>query len=239
VRMLGATSRRRLGVSSDEYASCEKAFLRRVITTCLPGLLLCLFGCAGENTHSEEAVLHAPQTVTSAKSIQPPQIPDDQPKPTPPAPAKDNAGHPDQDPEALIAQLGADDFRTREAAEKALMGIGESALPLLREHEDTDDPEVRVRVRRIVDYLAGWAKWRNVALSERMRVAVSVKTSKRTLRELSRDKNPHVRWRVARNGNTPSDVLQRLLKDPDEDVREQARINLDTQGALHIQEEPQ
>jgi len=117
------------------------------------------------------------------------------------------------------------------------MGIGKSVLPLLKEQEDSDDPEIRIRVRRIIDYLAGWAKWRNVSLTERMRVAVSVKTAKRTLRELSRDKNPHVRWRVARNGNSPPDVLHRLLKDPDKDVRDQARGNLDTQGRLVIDEE--
>ena len=222
--------------------------MRRVITRCLPGLLLCFSGCAVEGLRSDDAIPHTPQTVTPTprpptldnqpKPIPQPQTLDNHPKPTTPAPAKDDADRPEQHLQAFIAQLGADDFQAREAAEQALMGIGKSALPLLKEHEDADDPEIRMRVRRIIDYLAGWAKWRNVSLTERMRAAVSVNTPKQTLRELSRDKNPHVRWRVARNGNTPTEVLRRLLKDPDKDVRYQARRNLDTQGRLVIQEGP-
>ncbi len=51
---------------------------------------------------------------------------------------------------ALIEQLGAEDYRTREAAQAALEDAPPVALPLLREYEHSDDPEIRLRIREII-----------------------------------------------------------------------------------------
>jgi len=51
---------------------------------------------------------------------------------------------------ALIEQLGAEDHRTREAAQAALADAPPVALPLLREYENSDDPEIRLRIREII-----------------------------------------------------------------------------------------
>ena len=50
----------------------------------------------------------------------------------------------------LIEQLGAEDYRTREAAQAALEDAPPVALPLLKEYENSDDPEVRLRIREII-----------------------------------------------------------------------------------------
>jgi HEAT repeat protein len=56
--------------------------------------------------------------------------------------------------EKLIAQLGDDDFKQREAASKALEAKGTAALPpLLRAAALAEDAEVRARARRVVDKL--------------------------------------------------------------------------------------
>src|SRR5262249_18403746 len=54
----------------------------------------------------------------------------------------------------LIARLGADDFRAREAASAALERIGEGALPALRQALLADDLEVRHRAEALVERLA-------------------------------------------------------------------------------------
>jgi hypothetical protein len=46
-----------------------------------------------------------------------------------------------------IAQLGADEFATRDAATKALIKIGEEALEALKKAVENDDPEVSVRAK--------------------------------------------------------------------------------------------
>jgi WD40 repeat protein len=52
---------------------------------------------------------------------------------------------------ALIKQLGADSYDQREAASAALAKIGAPALPALCKALRSDDLEVRLRVRRLVD----------------------------------------------------------------------------------------
>lgn len=48
-------------------------------------------------------------------------------------------------PAELVARLGSDDFRTREAAHAALLKSGPEALPALRAALESSDPEVRLR----------------------------------------------------------------------------------------------
>lgn len=54
----------------------------------------------------------------------------------------------------LIDQLGAPSFKQRQAAEEELKKQPKSILPLLREYENSPDPEIRARVRRIIQRIA-------------------------------------------------------------------------------------
>ena len=63
-----------------------------------------------------------------------------------PAPSPPVAGSPAE----LVARLGADDFRTREAAVTALERSGAAAIPALRAAMASDDPEVRLRAVTIL-----------------------------------------------------------------------------------------
>jgi hypothetical protein len=58
-------------------------------------------------------------------------------------------GDPDEDLEArireLVSRLGAEDWREREEAQRALVEIGRAALPQLREAARSSDPEVATR----------------------------------------------------------------------------------------------
>jgi HEAT repeat protein len=64
---------------------------------------------------------------------------------------------PSQDAErvaVLLKQLDADDFNTRESADRALRACSKWTLPLLRqEHEHTDSLEVRKRLAGIIHAL--------------------------------------------------------------------------------------
>ena len=52
-----------------------------------------------------------------------------------------------------IAQLGDEDFATREAASRRLAGAGTAALPSLRMAAETADLEPRIRVRRLIEQI--------------------------------------------------------------------------------------
>ena len=61
------------------------------------------------------------------------------------------AAEPDVDrTRALVKQLGADTYKAREAAGVELLTFPRSALPVLREFENTSDPEIRERVRAVI-----------------------------------------------------------------------------------------
>lgn len=53
---------------------------------------------------------------------------------------------------SLIAQLGAEDFATRDEADRKLLALGRvSVPPLLEAAKDSESPEIRVRSRTLVD----------------------------------------------------------------------------------------
>lgn len=61
------------------------------------------------------------------------------------------AAEPDADRvRALVKQLGADTFKEREAAQKELSAMPRSVVPVLREFENTKDPEIRERVQTTI-----------------------------------------------------------------------------------------
>jgi hypothetical protein len=53
-------------------------------------------------------------------------------------------------PSQLVAQLGSEDYREREAAVRALTQAGPHAIPALREAAKSDDPEVRQRAAAVL-----------------------------------------------------------------------------------------
>jgi len=58
------------------------------------------------------------------------------------------AAEPDADHvRALVKQLGADTFKEREAAQKELSAMPRSVVPVLREFENTKDPEIKERLQ--------------------------------------------------------------------------------------------
>ncbi len=60
----------------------------------------------------------------------------------------------DQRVPRLIARLGADDFGAREEASRALLELGEDAIPFLEAARDAGDPEVRQRIRLLLRRIA-------------------------------------------------------------------------------------
>ncbi|HUS48384.1 MAG TPA: LamG domain-containing protein [Phycisphaerae bacterium] len=63
-----------------------------------------------------------------------------------------------QKAQQLIAQLGAEAYKDREAASKALVKMGPSVVALLRQHLKNGDPEIRRRVEEILGKLPAKAK---------------------------------------------------------------------------------
>jgi len=55
----------------------------------------------------------------------------------------------------LVAQLGAESYKDRQAATEALVKMGPGIAPLLRKHVTTSDPEIRQRIEDILERLGG------------------------------------------------------------------------------------
>ncbi len=74
----------------------------------------------------------------------------------------------DPDVATLVANLGADDWKTREDATSALIDAGDAALPALREALGSGDAEVRMRATSAIDAIEcglsskGYARFGNV-----------------------------------------------------------------------------
>ncbi len=66
---------------------------------------------------------------------------------TPPLFAEDPS---EKDLKTLVESLGHENFRERKLAEKTLNGYSRNIVPALRKHEEARDPEVRLRVRRVI-----------------------------------------------------------------------------------------
>lgn len=57
--------------------------------------------------------------------------------------------------EKFIAKLGAESYKDRQAASESLFQEGKRILPLLQKHLDASDPEVRQRLRDVIERLGG------------------------------------------------------------------------------------
>jgi len=60
--------------------------------------------------------------------------------------------------ERLVAQLGAESHKDREAATEALIKRGADIVPLLKGHLENQDPEIRQRIEEIIERLEGKGK---------------------------------------------------------------------------------
>ena len=55
----------------------------------------------------------------------------------------------------LVAQLGAESYKDRQAATESLVKMGKGIIPMLRKYITTSDPEVRQRIEDIIERLGG------------------------------------------------------------------------------------
>jgi hypothetical protein len=55
--------------------------------------------------------------------------------------------------EKLVAQLGAESYRDRQAAQEELIRMGKTIIPILKKHTANMDPEIRQRIQEILDKL--------------------------------------------------------------------------------------
>lgn len=60
--------------------------------------------------------------------------------------------------EALVRQLGADEWRQRERTHQQLIRMPHTIVPILTKHIVSDDPEIRVRLERIIATLEAQAE---------------------------------------------------------------------------------
>jgi hypothetical protein len=71
------------------------------------------------------------------------------------APTTQPSGQDRQNIKALIGQLAADDFRTRDRASEELRRMGTAALPALKEAAADPDPEIQGRAKVLVKEIEG------------------------------------------------------------------------------------
>ena len=57
--------------------------------------------------------------------------------------------------EKHVAQLGAESYKDREAAKKAIIKLGKGIIPLLKKYVRNGDPQVRQGVEDIIEQLGG------------------------------------------------------------------------------------
>ncbi|MCK4276692.1 MAG: hypothetical protein KAX78_09265, partial [Phycisphaerae bacterium] len=57
--------------------------------------------------------------------------------------------------EKYVAQLGAESYKDREAAKKALIKLGKGIIPLLKKYVRNGDPQVRQGIQDIIEQLGG------------------------------------------------------------------------------------
>ncbi len=55
--------------------------------------------------------------------------------------------------EKLVAQLGSESYENRQKASKTLIKMGKSIVPILKDHLQTGDPEVRQRIEDVMEQL--------------------------------------------------------------------------------------
>jgi hypothetical protein len=66
---------------------------------------------------------------------------------------------PDGDLTKMVQQLGSEEFKQREQAQKEILLLGKNVLPQLRPMLDSDDPEIRMRLTTIMNQLEVGGRW--------------------------------------------------------------------------------
>ncbi len=62
--------------------------------------------------------------------------------------------------EQAITQLGSEKFKEREDAQKKIELMGKNALPAIRDKQNSDDPEVRFRLKQIAQVFEAEGRWK-------------------------------------------------------------------------------
>lgn len=104
-----------------------------------------------------------------------------------PASTTEKKAAPRTQADALVRQLGDAAYARREAAERALVGLGEAALPALRQAAASDDAEVRRRAGRVAARVGRYVVAREVAKLQGRWEAVALREDGRTV-ELNGDR---------------------------------------------------
>lgn len=66
---------------------------------------------------------------------------------------------PDGNLDKLVQQLGSEEFKQREQAQKEILLMGKNVLPQLRPMLNSDDPEIRMRLTTIMNQLEVGGRW--------------------------------------------------------------------------------
>lgn len=74
---------------------------------------------------------------------------------------------------ALVKQLGASSFEKRKEAETALKALDRSFLPVLKAYLADDDPEIKVSMREIVEFVSSKIGFSDARLEAAVRAAIS------------------------------------------------------------------
>ncbi|MFW5798365.1 MAG: twin-arginine translocation signal domain-containing protein [Planctomycetota bacterium] len=136
--------------SYDDYRHNRRTFLKRIAGTTLAAAAAVAAGVSP---------LAAQQVDGDIKVVQPPGEPPaarPQPKPVkntgPAKPVKPLTEKQVKQAETWIGRLGDEQFKVREAASKHLVELGPAVVPVLKEHVEAKDPEVRRRVKDLIEH---------------------------------------------------------------------------------------
>jgi len=66
---------------------------------------------------------------------------------------------PDGNLDKMVKQLGSEEFKQREQAQKEILLLGKNVLPQLRLMLNSDDPEIRMRLETIMNQLEVGGRW--------------------------------------------------------------------------------
>jgi hypothetical protein len=107
--------------------------------------------------------------------------------------------------QAAIADLGADKYELREAANKRIMETGPAAVPLLEKlAKSTPDPEVQLRARKLLENLNGSRMFEEPADVAAMLNSLQREFSEEYFETPAADVLESIRPRIARDGADPA-----------------------------------
>jgi hypothetical protein len=145
---------------------------------------------------------------------------------------------------ALIAQLGHDDFETRERATKDAAALGPSALPLLEKATHSRDLEIARRAEYAVEVIKGRRAYPALAAAVRTLGRSSSDTAADVLLEFLPAANDEVAAEIqaalaslAQRGGKNATAVERALTDKDERIKKIATAALGKDDRVYLKKE--